>query len=98
MDVRFDDSDLERLETDDSFTAGFGAPVVKAFRKRLQFIRGATDERDIRAWRSLHFEQLVGDREGQSSIRLNLQFRLIVVLEGEAPSKTIAICEIADYH
>jgi proteic killer suppression protein len=49
MQIEFKSRDLDRLETDPSFTAGFSADVVKAFRKRLQVIRAANDERDLYA-------------------------------------------------
>jgi proteic killer suppression protein len=98
MEVAFVDDDLDRLETDPAFTAGFGQAVVKAYRKRMQQIRAATDERTFYAIKSLHFEKLKGDREGQHSMRLNDQWRLIVELRGSAPVKVVCIIEIADYH
>src|SRR3989304_1884221 len=89
MDVRFDDDDLDRLETDSSFTAGHSAAIVKRYRRVLQHIRAALDERDLRAWPGLRFEQLERKRQGQYSMRLNDQFRLVVQLEGEAPKKVV---------
>jgi toxin HigB-1 len=68
MDVAFKDESLDRLETDASFSAGFGGAVVKAYRKRMQQIRAATDERTLYAHRSLHVEKLKGPREGQFSM------------------------------
>jgi proteic killer suppression protein len=41
---------------------------------------------------------LKGSREGQHSIRLNLQWRLILEIRGNHPCKVIGIVEIADYH
>jgi proteic killer suppression protein len=98
MDVTFKDQSLDRLETDASFSAGFGDPVVKAFRKAMQHIRAASDERTLYARRSFRFEKLSGDREGQYSMRLNDQWRLIVELQGKAPNKIVHIVEIVDYH
>jgi len=98
MRLSFRDDALARLETDPGFTADFQPAVVKAFRKRVNFIRQAQDERDLYAWTSLHFEKLKGARCHQHSIRLNDQWRLVLELEGESPSKTIAIVAIEDYH
>lgn len=98
MEVEFDDEGLDRLETDPRFTAGHPQEVVRAYRKRLQQIRAARDERDFYALKSLHFEKLKGNRDGQHSMRLNSQWRLILELRGEAPCKIIGIIEIADYH
>ena len=98
MDVAFKDESLDRLETDASFSAGFGGTVVKAYRKRMQQIRAATDERTLYAHRSLHIEKLKGPREGHFSMRLNDQWRLVIELHGEPPRKTIYVVEIIDYH
>jgi len=98
MEVEFDDDNLDRLETDAKFTAGYSQEVARAFRKRMQQIRAAKNERDLGAVRSLNFEKLKGNREGQHSIRLNLQWRLILEVRGEHPCKVIGIIEIVDYH
>lgn len=98
MDVEFDDSALDRLETDAQFTAGFSQEVVRAYRKRMQQIRAARDERDFFAIRSLNFEKLKGSRDGQHSVRLNLQWRLVVEIRGDHPCKVVGIIEVVDYH
>lgn len=98
MEVEFDDDNLDRLETDAKFTAGFSRDIVKAYRKRMQLIRAAKDERDFMEQKSLHFERLNDDRLGQYSIRLNIQWRLILELRGKHPCKIIRIIEIVDYH
>jgi proteic killer suppression protein len=99
MDVVFDDDRLDRLEVDPSYTMNLGNAIVKAYRRRMQYIRAAADERDFYALKSLHFEWLRGERQGQYSMRLNDQFRLIVELEeGDAPTKQVRIVAIEDYH
>ena len=72
--------------------------MVKASRKRLQFIRAAADERAFYAMKSLHYEKLQGDRAGQRSMRLNDQWRLIVRLEEDDAGKQVVVVSIADYH
>jgi proteic killer suppression protein len=98
LEVRFQDASLDRLETDTSATGGYPPGVVRAFRKRMQIIRAAPDERVFYEWKSLHFEKLKGDRSHQHSVRLNDQWRLIIEFQGEAPNKTILIVGIEDYH
>jgi toxin HigB-1 len=98
MDVEFENNDLDRLEIDQSFTAGFAPEVVKGFRKAMQIIRAARDSRDIAALRSLNWEKLKGNRSGQYSLRLNKQWRLIVRLRAADASKTVVVIEIVDYH
>jgi toxin HigB-1 len=98
MDVAFKDQSLDRLEVDPDYSAGFGSAVVKAYRKRMQQIRAASDERTFFASRALNFEKLKGQREGQYSMRLNDQWRLIIELRGKARRKTVYVLEITDYH
>lgn len=98
MEIAFEDIALEQLEADAKFDAGHPPAIVKAFRKRMQFIRSAIDERDFRSMRSLNFERLKGERSHQYSMRLNDQWRLIVELHGEAPKKTVVVVSIEDYH
>ena|SRR5579872_4045380 len=98
MDVQFDDPNLDRLETDPTFTAGHDASAVKGFRKVMQVIRAATDERDFYAMKSLHYEKLKGGRSHQQSLRITIKWRLIVELEGNAPNKIVRIKGIEDYH
>jgi toxin HigB-1 len=98
MDVSFKSKSLEQVETDADSTVGLGDGIDKAFRKRMQQIRAASDERTFYAYRSLNFEKLKGDREGQYSMRLNDQYRLIVELHGQHPKKTVHVVEVTDYH
>ena len=57
MEIRFKDESLDSLETDPQATGGFPEAIVTAFRKRVQFIRSAKDERDFYQMRSLRFEK-----------------------------------------
>jgi proteic killer suppression protein len=98
VEVEFADDGLERLEVDPKFTAGLGPDLVRAFRKVMQVIRAALDERDFYRLKSLHFEKLLGERSSQRSIRLNKQWRLILEIVGEAPNKTVRVIGIEDYH
>lgn len=99
MEVRFADDRLQRLESDPSFRAKeFGDDVVRSFRKKLQFIRAAVDERDLYQMKSLHFEKLKGDRAHQRSVRLNKQWRLILELAEEAGGKVVVVVSVEDYH
>ncbi len=48
--------------------------------------------------KSLHFEKLSGDREGQRSIRLNKQFRLVFTIHKTGDGSLAWIIEGVDYH
>lgn len=96
MEVEFADADLDRLEVDPKFTAGLAPAIVRGFRKAIQAVRAAHDERDLRASRGLGFERLKGKREHQCSMRLNKQWRMI--LEFKDGPKKVLIVGIEDYH
>jgi len=98
MEVRLRDEGLRRVETDPAFDGGLGQPVARAFRKVMNAIRSAIDERDIRAMKSLRLEKLKGDRAHQSSLRLNDQWRLIIEIESGTPKNVIIVIGIEDYH
>ena len=96
--MRFTDPVLDSLEQSDEYAGCYLVAVVRGYRKVMQVIRAATDERDLRGMRSLNFEKLVGDREGQHSFRLNGKWRLIVTIEKATPKNTVVVIEIVDYH
>lgn len=98
MDVEFADRNLERMYAGKAFSGGHSDAVVKGFRKVMSWIHGATDERDLYALKSLHFEKLKGKRQHQRSLMINDQWRLIVEIVGEHPQKRIRVIGIEDYH
>jgi proteic killer suppression protein len=71
--------------------------VIASCQKKLFVLENAPDERTLRGLVSLRYEKLRGDREGQHSVRLNDQWRLIFILHESTPP-TIEVLEIVDYH
>ncbi len=98
MDVEFADPQLDRLEVDVRFQAGYGDAVVRGFRKAMQAIRAAVDERDFYASKGLRFEKLKGDRSHQRSLRINQQWRLIIEIEEHEKEHRVRVIGIEDYH
>ena len=98
MEVEFRNDKLDRLETDPDFDAGFSREIVRAYRRRIQSIRAAADERDLYNVRGHRFKKLKGDREHQYSMRLNDQWRLIIEIKEERPANTVIVVDIEDYH
>jgi len=93
LEIVFADDDLDRLEVEKDFTAGFGRDVVRGFRKAMQALRAAVDTRDLYRG-GLRMEKLKGPRQHQHSIRLNRQWRLVLEVSDEA----VTVVEIEDYH
>lgn len=99
MRVEIRDDVLRRLAEDSGFVPkGWNRDVIRSFRKKLQLLDAAKDDRDVRAWKSLHLEKLSGDRAGTWSIRLNDQHRLILRFETDDAGRFVVILELADYH
>ena len=97
MKIRHADRRLERLETVADDGGRFDPAIVRAFRKRMQFLRAAPDERALYAMKSLHYEKLKGIRSHERSLRLNDQWRLIVQIH-DAGERIVVIMAIEDYH
>lgn len=98
MEVEFKDGKLQQVESDEKYDGGHGEAVANGFRRRMQQIRAANDERDFYALKSMRFEKLQGDRQHQRSIRINDQWRLVIELHGDAPNKKVLVVAIEDYH
>jgi len=100
MIVKHESEELRKLEMESQYGNGLLPAVVKAYRRRLQLLRSARDERDIYASKGCRFEKLKGKRSHQHSLMLTGNWRLIVQLvELDANGKKeIKIIEIVDYH
>jgi len=98
MIVVFADDTLALIETDQAARTRLSVALIKSARRKLTLLRAAPDERSLRNWKSLHYEKLKGDREGQRSIRLNDQFRLVFTFNDETSPRTIIVVGIEDYH
>ena len=98
MDVEFQDKHLALIETDEAAKTKLPIAVINSFRNKLVVIRAAPDERTLRSWKRLHYEKLTGEREGQRSIRLNQQWRLVFTLDNEATPPKITVLAVEDYH
>jgi proteic killer suppression protein len=98
MEVQFARAKLRRLDAERGFAGGLSPALVRAFRKTMQVIRAAEDERDLHAYRAARFEKLSGKRQHQHSMRLNDQYRLVVELQGSSPNKIVMVIDIEDYH
>ena len=98
MRIEYQDDELQRLAVDGTYVAkGLGRDVVRAYRKVIQKLAAAPDERDLYALRGLRLKQLHGDRAGTHSMRLNDQYRLIVTFKTDGDRVAVVI-ELVDYH
>ena len=98
MNFRHADSDLARMDADDSHHGGFHPKLADRFRQRMEQIRAANDDRDLRAIKALRFEKLKGGRAHRHSMRLDKQFRLIFEVETRPGGNVLVIVAIEAYH
>ncbi len=89
----FADKDTEHFFKEGSTKADWQGVAKIAFRK-LDALHAATKLDDLRAPPSNHLELLKGNRAGQHSIRINLQWRVCFVWTEAGPRDV----EIVDYH
>lgn len=99
MHIEYDDDSLRRLAEDKDFRLPeWSAELTRSFRKKIQILSAATNERDLLALRGLRLEKLRGNRRGSYSIRLNDQFRLILRFRTELSGRVVTVVELVDYH
>jgi len=98
MEIEYADPSLALIETDNAGTTRFPVLVIRSVRRKLTVLRAAPDDRTLRNWKSLHYEKLKGDREGQRSIRINNKYRLVFELDNDTTPKKARILAIEDYH
>ena len=75
----------------------FQKSLIQRYKDRIVLLESIEKITDLYSYRSLHLEKLKGDKDGQSSIRLNDQYRLISEQVNEEAIK-ILIVEISKYY
>jgi len=61
----------------------FSKDIIKQYKKKVQLLISVESVNDLKQFRSLNFEALKGNRKGEYSIILNIQYRLIFSIERE---------------
>jgi proteic killer suppression protein len=98
MRITFKYNWLDELAFNPAGQTKFSPAIVRSYRLLVTRMIAAVDERELRAMKSSHFEQLQGKRKGEYSMRLNDQFRLIFTITPGTPKNIIHITNIEDYH
>ena len=99
MRFRFKKKKIELLYTEEKNAHKYPG-VDDDFFEVMAIIAAAKSEQDLYANKGLRFEKLSGKRgkQGQRSLRLNRQWRLVVILEKDTEGKYVLIIDIEDYH
>lgn len=75
----------------------FQKSLINRYKDRIVLLESIEKISDLYTYKSLHFEKLKGERAGQSSIRLNDQYRLIIE-EMTRDTFKILIIEISKHY
>ncbi|MGL5839246.1 MAG: type II toxin-antitoxin system RelE/ParE family toxin [Sphingorhabdus sp.] len=98
MRIEFADERLLLLFTRDAHKLGLPIAVIRAAQLKLYEMEQAPDERSLRNWKGLRYKKLGGDREGQRSIRVNDQYRIVFEILNDEGPPLIRVLEIDDIH
>jgi toxin HigB-1 len=98
MRIEFADERLLLLFTRDAHKLGLPIAVIRAAQLKLFEMEQAPDERSLRNWKGLRYKKLSGEREGQRSIRVNDQYRIIFEILNDERPPLIRVLEIDDIH
>lgn len=79
---------------DGSLKKGFPAELMRRAQQLLTVLDASTSLEDLRSPPGNRLEKLLGDREGQHSIRINRQWRICFRWTDAGPEDV----EIVDYH
>jgi len=75
----------------------FQKSLINPYKDRIVLLESIEKISDLYSYKSLHFEKLKGEGTGQSSLRLNDQYRLIIEEIAEGTLK-ILIIEISKHY
>jgi len=91
--ISFKDSDTEKVWNREP-TKKFSLELQKLAKRRMMWLDAAEILQDLKVPPGNRFEKLLGNREGQHSIRVNDQWRICFVWNNNGASDV----EIVDYH
>lgn len=89
----FADKETEKIYNQ-TFSKRLPQSIQKTALRKLIMIDNAENLEDLRIPPSNHLEKLEGDRDGQYSIRINVQYRICFKSDGN----NFYEVEITDYH
>ena len=100
MRIHFKTKKLKALYDEDRGANKYPKGVVDAFFEVLATVRSAVDERELYNLKSLHFERLGGKRGRleHRSIRLNDQYRLVLIIERDQDGKYLLIVRLEKHY
>lgn len=98
MEIRFDKQYLKELyvKGDAGKKHRFQPQIVKRYIRVIDLMTELPDVRSLTQYNSLHYEKLVGDKAGLSSVRVNEQYRIEFEEIVNGLEVMATICNITD--
>jgi proteic killer suppression protein len=72
----------------------FQPEVIRRYQQRVQVLHDVAHVKELADRRSLHLEELKGDKKGQWSIRVDDKYRIIFTVSTEGTQPVTTICYI----
>lgn len=88
--------DLYCLGKTDDKKYRFQPEIVRKYVKVINTMRLASNVNDLMRIGGLHYERLVGDKKGFSSVRVNEKYRIEFIEKTEGENKIATICNITE--
>jgi len=83
MEVYFNNTNLEKLYVGLPVAGKlkYNKEIIEKFRTKVDIIKNVENTNELRAFKSLNFEALKGNKKGLYSIRVDLKYRLEFKIE-----------------
>jgi plasmid maintenance system killer protein len=95
MEVQFNDTRFDRLETDSAYNHGLPTAVVTCYRMCLQLLRATVGEQDLCALRMLNLSSISENPLARHSVPLNDGYELVLELRPGVANRYIHIIDVA---
>ncbi len=86
MKVQFKDMYLKKLYANEQIKGKpiYPLEIVESFKEKVLLMEQLINTKQLRAYKSLHFEALKGNKKGLYSIRVNKQYRIEFSIENNS--------------
>ena len=70
--------------------------IIKGYKKCVMYLKRANSVEQLYPMHSLNYEVLQGDKNGTSSVRINLQYRLEFTVREVLGEQIVTVCRLLD--
>jgi proteic killer suppression protein len=74
----------------------FQPEIVRKYKQCINLVRRVPDTNALAKYNGLNFENLQGNKQGISSIRVNLQYRIEFTVSDNGVEPVITVCNILE--